>query len=166
MRVIYGDFFQRSSQYDRLFRFAPFSRRSMVLEDCQYHLLYWALHLELFLLESQSVSNLWSAFSTQFHSDKSIFSPFVKLFFTKTRFFEHMTHSSANLIWFAHLRRQRFNGRPLLRVGHSIQSWSVRIDSNKIFCEITIILLWTNSKQLWKKFRTKIAFIKHNPLIY
>ena len=68
-----------------------------------------------FLYQRINVSTLWTIFSTWAHSDKSMFNPFVKVFFDKICFFVHITHSSVNFTWFVFLSHQRIDRRPLFK---------------------------------------------------
>ena len=43
--------------------------------------------------------------------------PFVKTFFTETCFCVHFTYSSINFAWFALLKQQKFDDRPLFKTG-------------------------------------------------
>ena len=66
----------------------------------------------LSLLRSQCVSPPWTIFSTQICSGKCKFSKFVNIVFAK-----HITHCVVNFTWFALLSQQKFDDRPLFKLG-------------------------------------------------
>ena len=96
--------------------------------------------------------------------------PFVKIFFTKTCFSVHITHSFVNFIWFVFLNHQRFHERPLFKPGAIclICHYFAQLQ-NKYVCKNWIIFILNQfhimqSLHLWKTILKKInfAFLKKN----
>ena len=70
-----------------------------VSEGCQHDLLYWLLHLVLFLYRRESVCFYsMNCFFNQFCCVQSMFVPFINIFFAKTCFSVYIAHSSVNFI--------------------------------------------------------------------
>ena len=63
------------------------------------------------------VSIPWNLFFTQAHHCKSMFSRFVRIFWTKTCFSIYIPHSFVYFIWFAFLSHQEVDDRPLFNPG-------------------------------------------------
>ena len=85
----------------------------LVTEDSQNDN-YWSLFQELFLYRKVSVLSLQGMSFWLMFIAVNRFSPFLDIL-TKTCFSLHITHFSANIIWFALINYQRFDGRSLFK---------------------------------------------------
>ena len=121
----------------------------LISEDCQNDLLYWLLHLELFLYWRVSMFPLHRLFLTQASGGKLIFNPLIRKFLTKTCFFIHISYSSVNFTWVALLNHQKFPDRPLFKPG---TLWFVDILNS-----FKINILW-DSNNLCNKLNNAVYF--------
>ena len=89
-----------------------------VPNHCQHDLLYRQLSRELFLYQRVSMFPFQIlSLQNQVCNSKPLLSPFINIFFNKTCFSVYIILSSVNFIWFAFLSHEKFQDRPLFKLG-------------------------------------------------